>query len=194
MSITPTTAHPLSWPVNRPRAPARKQAAFRTTLGAAFNKVRYEVRMLGGSALIISSDLPLRRDGEPRSDTRMPADPGVAVYFTYKKRPMCFACDRWIGIEDNVHAIAKTIEALRGIERWGSGSMMEQAFTGFLALPAPEQPFQVLGVGAHATRTDIMEAWQRLASKHHPDKPGGDHHTMARINAARDAMLEALKP
>lgn len=190
----PTSAYPLTWPVNRPRAASRHGASFKQTLGSALNELRYEVRLLGATELLVSSDLPLRRDGEPRSDTRMPADPGVAVYFTYKKRPMCFACDKWHCVEDNVHAIALTIGALRGIERWGSGSMMEQAFMGFTALPAPEQPFQVLGIGAHATKADIMEAWQRLASKHHPDKRGGDHDTMARINAARDAMLAAFNP
>jgi hypothetical protein len=31
---------------------------------------------------------------------------------------MCFACDRWDSVGDNVYAITKTIKALRGIERW----------------------------------------------------------------------------
>ena len=37
-----------------------------------------------------------------------------------------------------MQAIAKTIEALRGINRWGTGDMMEAAFKGFSALPAPD--------------------------------------------------------
>jgi hypothetical protein len=39
---------------------------------------------------------------------------------------MCLACDRWDKVQDNIYAIAMTIEPLRGIERWGSGSMVEQ--------------------------------------------------------------------
>ena len=70
----------------------------------------------------------LRLDGLPYSNQTPPADKGVAVYFTHKKQAMCFACDRWDRVQDNIYAIAMTIQALRGIERWGSGSMVEQAF------------------------------------------------------------------
>ena len=31
--------------------------------------------------------------------------------------------------------LAKSIEAMRGIERWGPSQMMERTFTGFAALP-----------------------------------------------------------
>jgi DnaJ domain len=184
-------AYPLTWPVNRPRAKYTQPSKFKTTLGSAIRAVRDEVARLGGNNLIISSNLPLRRDGIPYANASQPADRGVAVYFTHKKRPMCFACDRWSKVEENMWAIAKTIDALRGIERWGSGQMVEQAFTGFVALPAPEQPWQVLGVSSHATREEIETAHGRLAMKHHPDR-GGDTHTMARINAARDALLKEL--
>lgn len=155
----------------------------------AIKNVQNEVHALGGSDLVISSNLPLRADGEPMRRPGYIGDMGVAVYFTYKKRPMCFACDRWNEVNDNMQSIAKTIEALRGIERWGTGQMVEQAFTGFVSLPAPEQPWQVLGVSSHATRDEIEDAYRRLASQHHPDK-GGDTHQMARINAARDALLQ----
>jgi DnaJ-domain-containing protein 1 len=160
---------------------------FDTTLGKAIKAVQTEVARLGGRDLVISSNLPLRRDGMPYANASQPADKGVAVYFNYKKAPMCFACDRWNRIEDNMWAIAKTIDALRGIERWGSGEMVQQAFTGFAALPAPEQPWQVLGVAHDATKFQIDEAYRRLASEHHPDR-GGDQDTMARINRARDAL------
>ena len=183
----PLEAFPLTWPAGRPREKRPETSRFLATLGAAIREVREEVERLGGRGLIISSNLPLRRDGMPYASSSQPADRGVAVYFTYKKKPMCFACDRWTLVEDNMRAIAKTIDALRGIERWGSGQMVEQAFTGFTALPAPEQPFQVLGVGANATEAEVSAAYRRLAMEHHPDR-GGDPSQMARINAARDAM------
>lgn len=180
-------AYPLTWPPGRPRQHCRESARFEVTLGRCIKEVGSEVERLGGTDLVISSDLPLRRDGLPRTD-RAIRDHGVAVYFNYKKKPVCFACDRWDDIADNLRAIVKTIEALRGIERWGTGEMLEAAFTGFAALPAPEQPFQVLGVGAHASKEEIERAYRLLASEHHPDK-GGDEQRMARINAARDALL-----
>jgi hypothetical protein len=189
----PLEAFPLTWPVNRPRTQWTHTSRFRTTLGAAIKEVQAEVERLGGSRLIISSNLPVRRDGMPYANASQPADRGVAVYFTYKKRPMCFACDRWAKVEENMWAIAKTIDALRGIGRWGSGQMVEQAFTGFVALPAPEQPWQTLGlVTSRPTREQIDEAHRRLASQHHPDR-GGDTNEMARINAARDDLYRGLE-
>lgn len=178
-------AYPLTWPANRLRTIWTESSRFSTTLGKAIKEVQNEVGRLGGVRLIISSCLPLRRDGMPYANASQPADRGVAVYFEYKKRPMCFACDRWNRIEDNMWAIAKTIDALRGIERWGSGQMVEQAFTGFTALPSPPQWFQVLGIPANASKADITTAHRRLAMEHHPDR-GGTTEQMARINQARD--------
>lgn len=184
-------AFPLSWPSGRGRTRYPEKSRFRVALVHAIKHVQEEVRRLGGSGLIISSNLQLRRDGLPYANNIQPDDRGVAVYFTYKKRAMCFACDRWRNVADNVWSIALTIDALRGIDRWGSGDMLQQAFTGFVALPAPEQPFQVLGVAASATRDDIEAAYRRLAMQHHPDR-GGNADAMARINAARAAMLDQL--
>lgn len=187
----PTEAFPLTWPPGRPRSRRPQRSRFRNTPGRSISSVRDEVSRLGGRQLVISSNLQLRRDGLPYATTSQPADRGVAVYFQYKGKPMCFACDRWDRVEDNMWAIACTIDALRGIERWGSGEMIQQAFTGFVALPAPEQPWQALGVPREASREEIEGAHRRLAMKHHPDR-GGDDAEMARINAARDAMLESL--
>lgn len=193
MTDQPIEAFPLQWPAGRPRTKWPERSNFEVTLGKAIKDVQEEVRRLGGSGLVISSNLPLRRDGMPYANASQPADRGVAVYFRYKKKPMCFACDRWNVVEDNLRAITKTIEALRGIERWGTGQMVEQAFTGFTALPAPEQPWQVLGLDtSHPTREQIDEAHRRLALEHHPDR-GGDTEKMARINAARDDLYRSLE-
>lgn len=185
-------AYPLTWPPGRMRAKYRDQSSFRVTPCQAMKDVQNEVARLGGSGLIISTNVPLRRDGLPMANGRPNGDPGVAVYFTYKKKPMCFACDRWYAVGDNMRAIAKTIEALRGIARWGTGDMIEQAFTGFVALPAPISWWQVLGLsGPSVTRDQIEQAHRRLIMEHHPDR-GGDTETASRINRARDQGLEAL--
>lgn len=185
-------AYPLTWPLGRPRTGWREESKFNVTPGRAIKDVQDEVARLGGSGLIISTNVPLRRDGVPFATMRPNGDPGVAVYFTYKKKPMCFACDRWDRVEDNMRAVAKTIEALRGISRWGTGDMIEQAFTGFAALPSFEAWWQVLKLnGPNVSRDDIQRAWRTLISEHHPDT-GGDTDQAARINRARDQGLEAL--
>ncbi|OWK35489.1 DnaJ-class molecular chaperone with C-terminal Zn finger domain [Fimbriiglobus ruber] len=115
----------------------------------------------------------------------------MAVYFTHKGQQMCFCCDRWDSVADNVQAIRKTIEALRGIERWGTGDMVQQAFTGFVALPS-NSPWDVLGLKAGANRSEVEVAYREKAKSCHPDRPGGSHEQMARLNAARDVLLRRV--
>jgi hypothetical protein len=97
-----------------------------------------EIRKLGSKQVVISSNLELRNDGLPRASQRAPTDQGVAVYFNLNGRSQCFPCDRWTTVEHNLWAIAKSIEALRGLERWGAKTMVDAAFRGFQALPAPD--------------------------------------------------------
>jgi hypothetical protein len=112
-------SYPLCWPEGWKRRPPARQrrSQFKLTLDAARQDLKYEVAMLGGEGLVISTNMPLRKDGEFYASAREPSDPGVAIYFTYKKKPMCFACDGYPTMRENTNAIAKTINALRGIER-----------------------------------------------------------------------------
>ncbi|WP_435017462.1 J domain-containing protein [Tundrisphaera sp. TA3] len=136
-----TEAYPLQWPAGKPRKQHPERSKFGDrSIDAATTILREELRRLGAGNMVLSSNLRLKNDGLPYSKQAQPRDQGVAVYFTHKKQPMCFACDRWDRIQDNNYAIAMTIEALRGIERWGSGSMVEQAFTGFIGPPGAERP------------------------------------------------------
>lgn len=190
-------AYPLAWPEGRPRTPrhAREQSKFKATFARARDDVYLEVERLVGRYtkpdVIISTNMPLRSDGIPLAGRRAPDDPGVSVYFTYKKRQMSFACDRWEKIEDNMQAIAKTIEALRGIARWGTGDMMEAAFKGFAALPAPGQvvrPWrEVLGVGQSDGYVQAQARYMQLRSSSHPDRGG----TAEQFNAVMKAWEQA---
>lgn len=115
----------------------------------------------------------------------------VAVYFHLKGKPMVMACDLYQTPYENIHSLGHAIEHLRGLERHGGGVMMERAFTGFAALPAPpsgRQWWETLGVDRNASRDSVLAAWKRLAMEHHPDR-GGSPERMAEINAARDAAL-----
>jgi hypothetical protein len=191
-------AFPLQWPEHRPRTERyhRETARFDVSFARARDNIVHEVTLLCGRYgsdpnIVISTNIALRRDGLPLANQRNPDDPGVAVYFVYRKKQMSFACDRWLKIEHNMQAIAKTIEALRGIDRWSTGHMLEAAFTGFTALPpmsntqAPPRPWwTVLGVSHLASTQEIRDAFRRAASLHHPDKRGGSHERMAELNRA----------
>jgi len=166
------------------------------TLSRASHHLMNEIRLLGGKSAVLTSNLELRLDGLPYASQKAPDDPGIAVYFTYKDKQHCFACDDWFYVKDNVRAIGKTIEALRGIARWGTGDMMERAFMGFVALPAPEKTrwWSVLGFDS-ATEAffqgDFEIRSKKLLSQYHPDKPGGDDGKFIEVIAARDAGREA---
>jgi hypothetical protein len=85
----------------------RQRSRFKTGFAAAVAEVLGELRRLGATSTVISN-VPLRRDGLPLALAKRVEDTGVAVYFTYRNRAMCFACDRWDRAEDNTFAVAKT--------------------------------------------------------------------------------------
>lgn len=149
-----------------------------------------ELSQLGAREAILSTNVPVRGDGLPYATAKEPADPGAAVYFNYKNKPMCFACDQYDMVRCNMWAIRLTIHALRGIERWGSSDMMERAFRGFTALPQASWQ-SVLGLNGNSTAADVEEAFKRLAHVHHPDK-GGDASRFREIVKAREEALRKL--
>lgn len=194
----PTEAHPLCWPSGRMRTLYPKRSRFENTItfGRARDVLIHELKLLITTDVILSTNIPLKNDGMPYATFATPKDKGVAIYFKYKKKPMVFACDEWDRIEHNVWAIAKTIEALRGIERWGSGDMLERAFTGFTALPNPSTKKhwrEVLGFMGqpHVGMTFVHERFKDLAKQHHPDT-GGDSNKMAELNRAYQEAKEEL--
>lgn len=186
-------AFPLAWPAGWPRAKRKARSSFGVSFADARDDLMRELRLMGASYPVLSSNVPLRRDGLPYAATREPDDPGVAVYFMWQGKQMTFACDRWDRVKDNVRAIGKTIEALRGIERWGASDMMQRAFSAFEALPAPDPWWKMLGLtGPTRSKQEINEAYRKASGAAHPDRPGGSHDRMAQVNAARDEALKLL--
>ena len=61
---------------------------------------------------------------------------------------------------------------------------MKQAFAGHVALPAPEQWFQVLGVSSSASEAEIDAAFREKMRSAHPDR-GGSETEAQRLNWAR---------
>ena len=204
-----TASFPLHWPHGRPRTPSasRRAAPFNSkhhngryqqtvelSISAALDRLEEEVTRLGVTTYTLSTNVEPRLDGRPRSSTARIEDPGVALYFKLQGQNTVLACDRWNRVADNIAAIAKHIEALRGIERWGVGSL-RQAFAGYRALPpggdappAPAEPpwWKILGVDRAAPFAEIEARWRELMRTAHPDQ-GGDPESAKRINAARDA-------
>lgn len=197
-------AYPLQWPsgwrrtVTRERTDAKfMHAGARLTIAVGADRVYRQLNQfgVGESTVVISSDLRTRLDGRPYSDQGITGiDPGVAVYWRDRGTQRCMAVDRYIRIADNLGAVAATIEAMRAIERHGGAMILDRAFMGFAALPAPVAWWEILRLtGPNVSREQIERAHRRLAADHHPDLPGGNNDLMADINRARDIGLECVQ-
>lgn len=201
------SAYPLSWPAGWLRTVAHKRASVRfgkasraragggwdngrpLTITEAIGRVRSELtRMrIHDDDLVISSDLQLRMDGLPRGNQSEPADPGAAVYWRDGEETRCMAIDRYDRVADNLAAIAATLDAMRAIDRHGGAEILNRAYAGFTALPAPvagESPwYVVLGVSHDASAAIVEQAYKRLRSVNHSDK-GGDDDLFIRVQRA----------
>jgi hypothetical protein len=200
-----TDAYPLAWPDDWPRTPAGRRKSgsnfARRDYASTIRGLREQLRLMGAEHVVISSNVPIRADGMPYADAarRRIDDPGVAIYFRRRGRPFAMARDAYERPEHNLRSLTLAIEALRQLERHGGGTMLEKAFEGFAALPAPgaRRPWRaVLGMStdlpAATGRRVLMEAeanYRRLAKDAHPDN-GGSHERMAELNAA---IAEARK-
>jgi hypothetical protein len=190
-------AYPLQWPIGRPRTPdyRRKGDPFHMPGGKVRHDLARELHKMKADNFVISSNLMVRNDGLPYAGQKAPEDPGTALYFTRKDKEICISCDQYASVEANLRAIGKTIEAIRGIERWGTEEMMDAAFSGFKALP------ESIILGAHTARAwhEVLEvsptaspevrhaAYKRLLHKYHPDTGG----TQAQFEELQKAKVEA---
>lgn len=206
------TAFPLSWPTQWPRtashsrraAPFHRQAKpgfygrAKLSMNDAVEDLYRNLRLIGVGDynVIVSTNIELRLDGLPYSNRAAPQDPGAAIFFKLKGKPCVLACDKWNRVEDNLSAIARHIEALRGQERWGVGSV-EQAFAGYTALPPAGHTigkswWDVLGTAHDAPFETVKEAFRDKARVAHPDN-GGSHEAQVALNAAWDQARAAFK-
>lgn len=214
-----TKSYPLHWPDHWPRTSAgsRKRANFNTRrdTGASYRMKRSLTVAEGVERIlsvlnkmgipewqvIISTNIPVKGDGTPYSGRREPDDPGAAVYWRpygsppntpYKVLPI----DQYDRVADNLASIAGTLDALRTIERWGGGRILERTTAGLDALPSSVGDANasawwiVLGVDHNASRDDVEAAYRRARREAHPDH-GGSPESFNRVQNAWKQYLEA---
>ena len=194
MKITP---YPLCWPHGWPETPVQERrwsitgGRVNSNWNKTLKRLTAEIEKLGGSGLVISTNMPLRKsDGMPYGNTGLLEEPGAAIYFNRDKRQYVFAQDAYELVADNLRSLAIALEGLRQMERHGGDKIMERAFQGFEALPAPSvrQWCQVLEISENSTLGEAEASYRRLAKRFHPDTPGGSQVAMRNLN---NAILEA---
>lgn len=185
------TGFPLAWPPGFPRSRSREAGKFRTTLDAALKNVQTSLSLFGRDSgkpvtdVVMSSNVTL--------GTNKPADPGVAVYFTWEQIQVCIPVDRYSSVEANLQAIHHVIEARRVELRHGTLALVRATFQGFKLLEAPRSWRAVLEVdpAAAVDAAAIERRYRALAKTRHPDQ-GGSVAAMAELNLARDAAKREL--
>lgn len=191
---------PLQWPSGYPRSKWAESAQFGNhSFAKARDKIFSELTLLldyyERKTIVLSTNIPLKLDGMPYASYAQPADKGIAVYFQYKKESVVLCCDKWNKIEHNMWSIAQTINALRGIERWGVSDFLKRSFTGFNALPPKQSPHVKRDwwiVFEYAQRpgdqpwdwAGVEAQYKSLAKKRHPDMPGGSTEAFQELNTA----------
>ncbi len=180
-------SYPLQWPVGHKRTAMPRKSLFgQHTLHECVTEIKRQVNLLGGKNLTVSSNVPLNKSGDPRSDysKRNIVDKGVAVYFIYNGKQTVLACDKWEVLEHNLWAIAKSIDYMRGLDRHGVSEMLERAFVGQNALPMIAtgiNPWDILDMYPTTDRESIRIRYLELAKLHQ-----GDDSKMKDLNVARD--------
>jgi hypothetical protein len=189
--------YPLAWPVGLPRTDYPKRSVFDMSEERVKREHQCSLNLARATDVVVTTNVELRRDGRPYVNQRI-SDPGVAVYFTRRGQEQCVACDKWSSIKDNINAIYKTIEALRGIERWGTGEMVDAAFRGFVALPPtasagtpviPPRPwYDVLHVSPGAPTAVVDAAYKVALKRAHPDTGGSQEELEAVQRTYKEAQ------
>ena len=131
------TFRPLSqWPQEPTAAHRRKNATFRAGYVSTLNLLERELLHLKAKDVVFEADCPsseIRNDGRLRSSAKL-RGPGIVVSFDSAKGPIRMPCDKFTGWEDNLRAIALTLEHLRAVDRYGCTAHNEQ-YKGWTGLP-----------------------------------------------------------
>ena len=151
---------------------------FQTSWAGTLDLLELEIGRVGGEdisiGVVVTPDLQ-RLDGSLRMSHSGPVGtlhPGAEVSFTHPVRGrLSFHTAAYPSVHGNLHAIARTLEALRAVDRHGTAETAEQ-YEGWAQLPSGKVEF----------RPDPEEG-QRLALEHgglkaaikalHPDRNEG---------------------
>lgn len=136
------TFRPLTtWPRKKTESYHRRSSPFKATVDQTQKMLGRELNHLQAANPVVIqaafSERHIRIDGLVYANAPQPEFPGIILTFTSGKHgPMNFCCDdcrRW---QDNLRAIALTLERLRLADLYGVTKSGEQ-YAGWKALPGP---------------------------------------------------------
>lgn len=127
---------------------ARVSSQFKATYSQTLKELERELEAINARNIVLHVDVSasnLRLDGKLRADAR-PNSPAVLLTFNLiggdPDDPMLVPCDQYTHWHDNLRAITKALEALRGVDRWGV-TRHKQQYKGF-ARAVPPKPAPIV--------------------------------------------------
>jgi len=209
MNIPPT---PLLWPASFKRTGGdhRKPGRFTMSFPKALASLHAAMKRRGLARhdYVITSNLPLKQNGDPTPVGSGYGEQGIALYWLDRKskETRVIACDQFWDARQNLRAIALTAEHLWDMERWGCTQLVEHIMHGF-ALPGagatsfgtgepldqrciePSRDWiTAFGLTLEAMiwrdRDLVEKIYRKRALELHPDRANGSGESMASLNVA----------
>ena len=164
----------------------RITAPFKSTYERTKKDLERELAHLGARDVLLEADCDesqVRLDGQLRASAKL-RGPGVIITCSVGGDIYRFPCDRFKHWDDNVRAIALTLERMRAVDRYGV-TLNKQQYAGFKALPsqmpiadsrdaacAVLRKFSGMFVPNDAGRDTLVQAFRAARNRTHPDKGG----------------------
>lgn len=195
-----------------------EESKFNATYDAALVLLDRELRMLGAKSVIVEIDLDasqIRADGQPYARAKSRSRGARVVFETRDGVPISFATNRFVrgpasywkdgkrhermpeDWQHNLYAIARGLESLRTVERYGIADLGQQ-YSGWLAIEAtpaglgPEAARDIIASVAGWDRADVAAdphaGWRAARAAAHPDRHGGERRYWDQIEAAGKAL------
>lgn len=194
----------VTWPGAITPPSHRERSRFRATYAKTLCQLDVELGRIDAKNALVQAWFradQIRNDGWPYARAT-PRDVGVVLSFTRRGQVVSMPCDRFDTFEDNLRAIALSLEALRMVDRYGVTRNGEQ-YKGFTALPAADGEAgadvelaaaialltefgREIGITEQDLRKDaanLQAAYRAGARKAHPDL-GGSADSFGRLRRA----------
>ena len=186
------------WPGTKRDSWKRQDGRFRANYSKTLDLLEDELRKLRAKNITIEcyfSRDEIRNDGWPKSSAR-PTEPGIVLSFTSRDKEMSFPCDTYKAWENDLRAIALSLEALRSVDRYGVTQHGEQ-YKGWAKLPEAPASMPVkdalafINLHSQISITNpeaFRSAYREAARKLHPDTHNGTHEQFVMLGKAKDAI------
>ena len=189
-----------AWPGERTKI--RQRSRFDSPWGKTLDLLDRELEHLNAKNIVIQADCErseIRIDGRLRANAKL-RSPGVILSFDSKHGPLSYPCDRFTDWQDNIRAIALSLEALRTVDRYGVTRRAEQ-YKGWERLPPPNQSpvrdaaallnkFHDVPLKAILEDRDVMmDAYRKAAIATHPDR-GGSAMEFKKVLEAKETLVQ----